>query len=61
MGNQIFLRWICWGVFFLWIEDSCVRDSKSDVYVGVLFCYISVGCGIVMYVGDVELVLVYLY
>ena len=36
------------GYGFFRIEDSCVRDSKYGVYVGVLFWYISVGCGIVM-------------
>ena len=37
------------------IEKSCVRDSMSDVSVGVLSWYISVGFGILMEVGDVEL------
>ena len=59
------IRFSCAGYFegygFFRIEDSCVIDSTSDVSVRVLFLYISVGCVIVMEVGDVELGLGYLY
>ena len=46
---------------FLSIEESCARDSISDVSVGVLSWYISVGFVIIMEVGDVELGLGFLY
>ena len=49
------------GYFFLWIEDSCVRDSISDAYIGVLYWYISVGFGILMEVGELELGIGLLY
>ena len=45
----------------MWIEDSCVRDYISDVYVVVLYWYISVGFGILMEVGDLELGIGLLY
>ena len=49
------------GYGFLWIEESCVIDSMSDVSVVVLSWYISVGFVILMEVGDVELSLGCLY
>ena len=58
MGNQIILLWIFGGYGFLWIEESCVRDFMSDVSVGVLSWYISVGFSILLEVGDVELGLI---
>ena len=59
------IRFSCAGYFegycLFHIEESCVRDSTSDVSVRVLFLYISVVCVIVMEVGDVLLVQGYLY
>ena len=49
------------GYVFLWVEDYFVRDSMSDVYVGVLSWYISVVFGILREVGDVELGIGFLY
>ena len=46
---------------FLCIEDFCVRDSMYDESVGVFPRYISVGFGILMEVGDVELGMSCLY
>ena len=43
------------------LEEYCVRDCMSDVSVGFFSCYISVGFGILMEVGDVELGLGCLY
>ena len=45
----------------MWVEDSFVRYSMSDVSVRVLSWYISVVFGILMEVGDVELGLGFLY
>ena len=49
------------GYVFLWVEESFVRDSMSDVSVGVLSWYTSVGFSILMEVVEVELGLVCLY
>ena len=49
------------GYVFLWVEESFVRDSMSDVSVGVLSWYISVVFGILTEVGYVELCLGLLY
>ena len=57
-------RSLVWGIIFscagyvggysyLWIEESCVRDSMSYVSVGVMYWYISVVFGILLEVGDV--------
>ena len=45
----------------MWIEEYCVRESMSDVSVGVLSWYTSVGFSILMEVVEVELGLVCLY
>ena len=49
------------GYAFLWIEESCYRDSISNVSVGVMSWYIIVGFGILTGVGDMELGLGCLY
>ena len=53
------IRFSCAGYvgeyIFLWIEESCVRDSISNVSIGFLSWYISVRFVILMEVGDVEL------
>ena len=61
VGNNIFLLWVCWGNVFLWIGESCVRDSMSDVSVGFLSWYISVGFDILMEVVYMQLGLGLLY
>ena len=65
-------RSLVWGTIFscavyvggyslLWIEESCVGDSMSDVYVGFLSWYTSVVSVILMGVVDLELGLGCLY
>ena len=49
------------GNVFLWIGESCVRDSMSDVSVGFLSWYISVGFDILMEVVYMQLGLGLLY